>query len=44
MDPAKGWMFTDASMTTIVFTGSICDQVLSGKIHDVRIAFLCTVN
>jgi hypothetical protein len=43
MDPSNGWSFKDAAMTTIIFTGPICDQVLSGKIHDVTIAFVCMV-
>ena len=43
MDPANGWSFKDAQMTTIILTGPICDQVLSGTIHDVTVAFVCAV-
>jgi hypothetical protein len=44
MDPSNGWSFKDPAMTTIVITGPICDQVLSGTIHDVTVAFVCMVN
>jgi hypothetical protein len=44
MDPSNGWSFKDATMTTIVLTGSICDQVLSGKVHDVTVAFVCMIS
>ena len=44
MDPADGWSFTNADMTTIILSGPICDQVLSGKIHDVTVAFVCVVS
>jgi hypothetical protein len=44
MDPANGWTFKDMTMTTIVLNGSLCDQVLSGTIHDVTVAFVCMVN
>ena len=44
MDPANGWSFTDAAMTTIVLSGSVCDQVLSGKVRDVTVAFVCVVS
>ena len=43
MDPANGWSFKDMTMTTIVLNGSLCDQVLSGTIHDVTVAFVCVV-
>src|SRR5262249_4573178 len=41
MDPGNGWSFKDATMTTIVLNGTICDQVMSGAVHDVTIAFVC---
>jgi hypothetical protein len=44
MDPANGWSFKNAQMTSIILTGPICDQVLSGAIHDVTVAFVCTVS
>jgi hypothetical protein len=44
MDPANGWSFKDASMTTIILNGSICDQVMSGTVRDVSVAFVCMVN
>lgn len=44
MDASNGWSFKDASMTSIVLTGPICDQVLTGTIHDVTVAFVCMVN
>ena len=44
MDPANGWSFKDAHMTSIILNGPICDQVLSGTIHDVTVAFVCTVS
>jgi hypothetical protein len=44
MDPANGWSFKDATMTTIILNGSLCDQVMSGAIHDVTVAFVCTVS
>jgi hypothetical protein len=44
MDPANGWSFTGADMTTIVLSGPICDQVLSGKVRDVTVAFVCVVS
>jgi hypothetical protein len=43
MDPANGWSFKDAAMTTIVLNGSICDQVMAGTVHDVSVAFVCMV-
>ena len=43
MDPANGWSFKDASMTTIVLNGTICDQVMTGTVHDVSVAFVCMV-
>ncbi len=44
MDPANGWSFKDATMTSIVINGPTCDQVLTGKIHDVTVAFVCKVS
>jgi len=44
MDPANGWSFKDGTMTTIILNGAICDQVMSGTVHDVSIAFVCMVN
>jgi hypothetical protein len=44
MDTTNGWSFKDMTMTTIVLNGSLCDQVLSGTIHDVTVAFVCTVD
>ena len=41
MDPANGWSFTDASMTSIIINGPMCDQVMTGTIKDVTIAFVC---
>jgi hypothetical protein len=41
MDPGNGWSFKDASKTTIILNGTICDQVMSGVIHDVTVAFVC---
>jgi hypothetical protein len=43
MDPANGWSFKNADMTSIILTGQVCDQVLSGTIHDVTVAFVCAV-
>jgi hypothetical protein len=43
MDPANGWSFKDASMTSIIINGPICDRVLSGEVHDVTVAFVCMV-
>jgi hypothetical protein len=43
MDPSNGWSFTDATMTTIIINGPTCDQVLSGAVHDVTVAFVCMV-
>ena len=43
MDPANGWSFKDASMTSIILSGPICDQVLSGAVHDVTVAFVCMI-
>ena len=43
MDPANGWSFKDAGMTTIILNGSICDQVMAGSVHDVSVAFVCMV-
>jgi len=44
MDPSNGWSFKDTEMTTIILTGSICDQVLSGKVRDVTVAFVCMIS
>jgi len=41
MDPANGWSFTDASMTSIIINGPMCDQVMTGTIKDVTVAFVC---
>ena len=30
-------------MTTIILNGTICDQVMSGTVHDVTVAFVCMV-
>ena len=38
MDPTNGWSFKDATMTTIILNGPICDQVMSGTVHDVTVA------
>ena len=43
MDPTNGWSFKDATMTTIILNGPICDQVMSGTVHDVTVAFVCMV-
>jgi len=43
MDPTNGWSFKDATMTTIILNGPICDQVMSGAVHDVSVAFVCMV-
>ena len=44
MDMTNGWSFKDASMTTIILNGTICDQVMTGTVHDVSVAFVCMVN
>jgi len=41
MDPTNGWSFTDASMTSIIINGPMCDQVMTGTIKDVTVAFVC---
>jgi len=41
MDPTNGWSFKDATMTTIILNGTICDQLMTGKFHDVTVAFVC---
>ena len=41
MDPSNGWSFKDAAMTTIILNGTICDQLMTGKVHDVTVAFVC---
>jgi hypothetical protein len=41
MDPANGWSFKDATMSTIILNGTICDRLMSGMIHDVTVAFVC---
>jgi hypothetical protein len=41
MDPTNGWSFKDATMTTIVLNGSLCEQVTSGAIKSVTVAFVC---
>jgi hypothetical protein len=43
MDPTNGWSFTDNTKTAIILNGPICDQVLSGTVHDVTVAFVCMV-
>ena len=43
MDMTNGWSFKDASMTTIILNGTICDQVMTGTVHDVSVAFVCMV-
>ena len=43
MDPSSGWSFTDMTKTSIILNGAICDQVLSGTVHDVTVAFVCMV-
>ena len=43
MDPTNGWSFKDATMTSIILNGPICDQVMSGTVHDVTVAFVCMV-
>jgi len=42
-DPANGWTYTDANMTSIVLHGSACDQVTAGTITTVTIIFNCIV-
>jgi hypothetical protein len=44
MDATNGWSFKDASMTSIIINGPMCDQVLSGAVHDVTVAFICMVS
>jgi len=41
MDPANGWSFKDATMSTIILNGTVCDRLMSGMIHDVTVAFVC---
>lgn len=44
MDPANGWSFKNGDKTTVILNGPVCDQVMSGAIHDVTVAFVCMVN
>jgi hypothetical protein len=44
MDPTNGWSFTDTTKTSIILNGPICDQVLSGAVHDVTVAFVCMID
>jgi hypothetical protein len=38
---ANGYDYTDDTMNAIQVYGPLCDQILSGAIHDVTVAFTC---
>ena len=38
---ANGYDYTDSTMNAIQVYGPLCDQIMSGAIHDVTVAFTC---
>ncbi len=44
-DPShtNGYDYTDATMQSIQVYGALCDQIMSGTIKDVTVAFRCLV-
>jgi len=39
----NGYDYVDASMMSIQIYGSLCDQVMSGAIHEVGVNFICLI-
>ena len=42
-DPANGWSYTDASMTTIVLNGTACSGLQSGALSDFQFIYTCSM-
>jgi hypothetical protein len=44
-DPShtSGYDYTDSTMNSIQVYGPLCDQIMSGTIHDVTVTFQCIV-
>jgi hypothetical protein len=43
MTHANGYDYTDSTMQSIQVYGPLCDQIMSGAIHDVTVTFICIV-
>jgi hypothetical protein len=41
-DPANGWSYTDASMTTIVLNGTACTDLQDGTYSDFQFIYTCS--
>ena len=39
----NGYDYTDDTKMSIQIYGPLCDQVMSGAIHDVSVTFICIV-
>ena len=43
MNHANGYDYVDATMQSVQVYGPLCDQIMSGTIKDVTVAFRCLV-
>ena len=43
MTHTNGYDYTDATMNSIQVYGPLCDQIMTGAIHEVSVNFICLI-